>query len=65
MSKAKPPSRPNRSGSNVNIWVDKSLRARLDAYLASTAPRVPLTNAVEMAIDEFLASKGFPAKEGK
>lgn len=50
---------PNRSGEPLNVWLPAELLEALRAYLASTAPRVSKTAAVEMAMQDFLRTKGF------
>ncbi len=50
---------PIRSGKPLNFWVDEKLRAALDAYLESARPTPTLTSALSVAVEEFLAARGF------
>ncbi len=59
------PKQPERSGVNINIWVDERLAAALARYLRESKPAPSKTAAMEAALEMFLESVGYwpPAGE--
>jgi hypothetical protein len=57
----KAPARPvaNRTGEPLYVWIEVALGAALTAYLNDLRPRATKTAVVEMALEEFLRSKGY------
>ena len=49
----------NRTGKPVNVWIDPALHDALRAYLDSQRPRPTTTSVVEVALEDFLRTKGF------
>jgi hypothetical protein len=59
---ATPPADPpktQRSGRALGLYISDQLADALDAYIASTRPRVSKTSALEVALEEFLRARGF------
>lgn len=60
MAKKKPvQATSNRTGKPVNVWIEPALYAALKSYLDSQRPRPTTTSAVEVALEDFLRTKGF------
>lgn len=69
MSKRKPKgeatsSRPPRSGRNVNVWLRPDLGEALEVHLETARPRTSLTAVIEVAIEEYLKSRGLWSPPG-
>jgi hypothetical protein len=55
----KSPKKPARSGAAVNVWVKQAVRDALDLYLAEADPKPKINSAMETALREFLAKRGY------
>lgn len=49
----------SRAGRNLNVWLPTALVDALDRYVDTSRPRTDKTGATEVALEEFLKSKGF------
>jgi hypothetical protein len=53
-------SSPPRPGQRaLGVYIDDKLAAALSAYLGSTRPKTSKTAVVEVALEEFLAGRGY------
>ncbi len=49
-----------RAGRPVMAWLDQAVGDALDRFIASQRVRPSITDVVELALAEWLASEGFP-----
>lgn len=59
------PKKPNRKGESLTVWIRDDVVASLNQYIDSTHPTVTRRSTVEAALEDFLASKGFPPAKRK
>lgn len=55
----------DRPGGYVGIWLGGDLCGAFERYLSTQRPRVSRTSAVEVALEEFLAKRGFWPDKGQ
>lgn len=59
------PEGEDRSGSALNVRIDPAVRQALDDFIESQRLPSTLTDAVELALTEFLKTEGFWPRRAK
>lgn len=48
------PKKPNRTGVQWNVWVDRNLDERVRKHIDATRPPITLTGLIETAVQEYM-----------